>query len=164
MSPIIGMVASDRKANVPGLPSQDSPVRKTTKPKRPSAKKVKTEPPSKALEVLARNLVALRDSHAELTSQATIGEKAKVDQRTVGRIINKEHEPTIAVVDRLARAFGLSAWQLLADPFSPTNAPTLAVAGPREQAFYAKLTSTREAIDGILRDAGNTDPGDLGSS
>lgn len=149
----------DCKADLPSGGPQHFAVPKKSA-QRPSAKKVKP-PPSRALILLAKNLAALRDSHADLTSQTLIGKKASIDQRTVGRIMNMEHEPTLGQVDKLAAAFGLAAWQLLVDKFNPTNEATLALPGRREQAFYDKLTSTREAIDGVLREAGNTDHGDL---
>lgn len=50
----------------------------------------------------------------ELNSQAKLGGRAKIDQRTVGRILNSEHMPTLDKISALAEAYGIEAWQLLA--------------------------------------------------
>lgn len=65
-------------------------------------------------ELLAGNLRAMRrERAADLGSQPKIASKAKVGQRTVGRALKGEVSTTIGSIERLARAFGLDAWQLL---------------------------------------------------
>lgn len=53
-------------------------------------------------------------SSKDLNSQAKLGAKAKIDQRTVGRILNSEHMPTLDKIAALATVYGIEPWQLLA--------------------------------------------------
>jgi transcriptional regulator with XRE-family HTH domain len=87
-----------------------------------------------ALETLAANLRALMGAREELRTQARVGAKAGMDQRTVGRILNREHAPTLPQLDGLARAFGLEPWQLLVPGFDPLDMP-VCVPGSQRAAF-----------------------------
>lgn len=118
--------------------------------------------PSPALVILAKNLGKLRDEHATLTSQAAIGKKAGIDQRTVGRILNMEHEPTLSQLSKLAEAFNLDQpWKILVPDLVPSNPPMLASDSAGILKLLENIGSTKEAIEGYLRHEGNTDPGDL---
>lgn len=68
-------------------------------------------------EILSENLKKLMASRPDLSSQAAVGEKAGIDQRTVGRIINREHSPSLEKIQGLAKAFGLQPWQILSADF-----------------------------------------------
>lgn len=114
-----------------------------------------------ALEILAANLAALRDADAVLTSQGKIGDRAGINQRTVGRIINMEHEPTVGQLTKLARAFRLQPWQLLVPGLQPTNPPMLASESEALRELLSNIGSTKEALEGYLRKEGNTDSGEL---
>lgn len=83
--------------------------------------------PSKALQVLSQNLERLIAAHPELNTQPKLAARAKVDQKTVYRIVAKQNEPSIDKVEKLARALGLDgAWQLLVPNLKPAEIPTLA--------------------------------------
>lgn len=114
-----------------------------------------------ASQILAANLKALRDADPELKSQAAIGRAAKIDQRTVGRILNMENEPTFGQLTKLAKAFKLQAWQLLVPGLEPTNPPMLASESVRLRKLLTNIGQTKEALEGYLRSDGNTSPGDL---
>ena len=86
---------------------------------------------------------------------------AKIDQRTVGRILNMEHEPTFGQLTKLARVFKLQPWQMLVPNLEPTNPPMLASESQTLRALLSKIGSTKEALEGFLRDEGNTAPGRL---
>lgn len=62
---------------------------------------------------LAVNLRWLKDVRPDLGSQQALGNKAKIDQRTVGRILNAEHSPTLEKIVALANACGVTAADLL---------------------------------------------------
>jgi transcriptional regulator with XRE-family HTH domain len=66
-----------------------------------------------SLAVLSANLKTLMGA-SEWASQRKLAAKAGIDQRTVGRILNMEHSPNLAQVDKLAEVFGVQPWQLLA--------------------------------------------------
>lgn len=114
-----------------------------------------------ASQILAANLVALRDADPVLTSQGKIGAKSGMNQRTVGRIINMEHEPTFAQLTKLAKAFGLQPWQMLVPNLEPTNPPMLASESQSLRKLLTNIGSTKEALEGFLRSEGNTDHGTL---
>lgn len=66
------------------------------------------------LDVLSDNLKALMKDRPEVASQRKLAQQAGIDQRTVGRILNKEHPPNLVQIDKLAQALGVQSWQLLA--------------------------------------------------
>lgn len=59
-----------------------------------------------------------------LSTQAKLGQAAGVDQRTIGRILNCEHAPTAAQIEKIARAFSIEPWQLLLPQLDPGDPPT----------------------------------------
>jgi transcriptional regulator with XRE-family HTH domain len=70
--------------------------------------------PDMPLDVLSINLKALMRDYPEWASQRKLALKAGIDQRTVGRILNMEHSPNLAQIDKLAEVFNVQPWQLLA--------------------------------------------------
>jgi transcriptional regulator with XRE-family HTH domain len=92
----LGIFASPVKTSVPHTSRQTANVEKD---------------PSK---ILSENLTWLMQTSRELTSQAKIGAKAGIDQKTVGRILNRDHSPTLDKLASVAAAFGVEVWQLLA--------------------------------------------------
>lgn len=51
-------------------------------------------------------------------NQSTLARVSGADQRTVGRILAHEQSPTVDMLETIARAFGLHAWQLLIPGYS----------------------------------------------
>lgn len=74
-------------------------------------------------QLFARNVKALMKAHPVLSSQAAVSRHAGMDQRTVGRIVNCEHAPTLVQIEKLARAFGLQPWQLFVPGLDPKDMP-----------------------------------------
>lgn len=70
--------------------------------------------------IVARNLARLMEESATLNTQEKVGKKAGVKQRTVGYLLNPNStdmkSPKLDTVEKVARAFGLEPWVLLADP------------------------------------------------
>ncbi|AEG94426.1 helix-turn-helix domain-containing protein [Ramlibacter tataouinensis] len=83
--------------------------------------------PSKALQVLAANLERLIAEHKELNSQPKLAAAAKIDQKTVYRIVTKQNEPSTDKLEKLAKALGVQTWQLLVPGLKPGALPELAV-------------------------------------
>jgi transcriptional regulator with XRE-family HTH domain len=61
---------------------------------------------------LAKNLRVLSAKHE--MSGTKIGEKAGVDQKTVTEMMKASFDPRLSIVEKIANAFGMTAWQLLA--------------------------------------------------
>lgn len=83
--------------------------------------------PSKTLQVLSENLVRLMASSVEFSSDGRVAAKAKIDQKTIWRIVHRQNEPSIDKVEKIAGVFGLQAWQLLVPDMEPTHPPEVAV-------------------------------------
>lgn len=82
-------------------------------------------------------------AHPALNSQAALGRAAKVDQKTVGRILNRTNEPSLEVIAKIAKVFDLDPWMLLV--------PNVAVG--RQQA--PSLVSAKQAgIGSTISDLG----------
>ena len=62
-------------------------------------------------DAMIKNLETLQAR--EGWSNRMLGEKAKVSDRMVGKVLNRESQPTIDIVEKLASAFGLAAWQMM---------------------------------------------------
>ena len=104
---------------------------------------VKTDVPSPP-EVLATNLKALMDKREWTQTQVAL--KGSVSQSHVGNILRKNRIPSIKIIDKVARAFGLPGWLLLVPGLSPEilDSPHL----PLLVSFYvgAGNQDAREAI------------------
>lgn len=80
--------------------------------------------PSKALTVLAQNLGRLMDSRQK--TQPAIAKQAKIDQKTIWRIVHMTNEPALDKLEKIAGVFDLEAWQLLIPNLDPERLPELA--------------------------------------
>jgi len=89
-------------------------------------------------KVLSENLRNLMRNNAGLGTQAAVGKAAKIDQKSVGRILNISNSPTLKQIDALAHAFGLNAWQILIPGLDPSNHPVIQQSAP-ERDLYARL-------------------------
>lgn len=85
-----------------------------------------TKKPSRTLQVLAENLERLMASSLEFGTQPRLAAKAKIDQKTIWRIVHRQNEPSIDKVEKIAGVFGLQAWQLLVPDMEPTRPPEIA--------------------------------------
>jgi transcriptional regulator with XRE-family HTH domain len=81
--------------------------------------------PSKTLVILSQNLLRLMEGHATLKNDSQLAKPAKMDQKTIWRIVNKMNEPSIDKVEKLAKAFGVEPWELLVPGLDPEHRPTL---------------------------------------
>lgn len=88
--------------------------------------------------VLSTNLKALMEASEDLRTQAALGKKCKINQRTVGRILNEEHSPQLKQIEAIASAFGLLPWQLLVPGFDPKSPPSCETTKV-EKELYDKL-------------------------
>lgn len=85
--------------------------------------------------LLAANLETLMHARPTLRTQSAVAKAAAVDQRTVGRILRCEHAPTLAQVEKLAKAFALQPWQLLAPELDPEDLPVLVLSRSQSDAW-----------------------------
>lgn len=65
----------------------------------------------KSREVIRGNLQALMERDG--LSAMVLGKKSKVAQKTVWKILNGKSAPNLDTVDKLAAAFGVTAWHLI---------------------------------------------------
>jgi transcriptional regulator with XRE-family HTH domain len=76
--------------------------------------------------------------------------KCGVGNGTVQRIQGQSTSVGLEVLDKIAEAHELAAWQLLVPGFDPENPPTLQPVSKRERELYEKLLN---AAKEIARDA-----------
>lgn len=77
---------------------------------------------SESRAILSRNLRFLMDQHGMV--ERDFETKAKVAQKTVNLILNKNSAATIDTMERIASMFRLEVWQLI-DPRLPDLYPSL---------------------------------------
>jgi transcriptional regulator with XRE-family HTH domain len=99
------------------------------------------------MQTLARNLSALMQAHPTLRTQAGVARAAGVDQRTVGRVLNMEHAPSVAQLEKLAGAFHVEAWLLLLPELDPADLPAQVLTRSQAGAW----TSLRIAAESIAK-------------
>jgi hypothetical protein len=75
---------------------------------------------------LARNLKALAKRHGGMSGR-DIAAKAKIDPKTVNNMIRASHDPRLTHVEKVAKVFGMAAWQLLAMDLEVRNADSAQV-------------------------------------
>lgn len=132
MSPdSLGVSAYFRKAHMPSLAIQ--------------TKHMKPNPTS----VVAENLRALMLDAGMINNkgepnQSQLHRACGADQRTVGRILAREQSPTVDMLEVIASAFGLHAWQMLIPKLDPKNPPVV-VMSEAERQFYKRLEELRTA-------------------
>lgn len=95
-------------------------------------------------KVLADNLKALMHFHG-ITSQNELGRQSKIDQTTIGRMLNQKNAAQIDKVAAVARVFDLSAWQMLVPDLDPANPPVAQITAI-ERDLYERLRAAAEAI------------------
>lgn len=64
-------------------------------------------------EIVARNLRVWMDKSEDLKTQGKVHKASGVGQSTIGRVLNKEIDPTISTVSAIAKAFGRHGYELL---------------------------------------------------
>lgn len=81
---------------------------------------------------MSENLSRLMAATPALDTQPKVAKLAKMDQKTVWRILQCANEPSIDKVEKLAKVFGLEAWQLLVPDLIPAAPPELRASEPVE--------------------------------
>jgi transcriptional regulator with XRE-family HTH domain len=90
--------------------------------------------------VLRTNVKALMDSEVGPSSQMELKRKSGVGQASIGRILSQKGENSgIETVAKIAKAYGLEAWQLLVAGMDPKNPPALAPVTKAERELWARL-------------------------
>lgn len=95
-------------------------------------------------DVLSRNLKALMDYHA-IKSQGELGRLSKIDQTTIGRMLNKKNAAQIDKIQAVAKVFDLDAWQMMVPNLDPSNPPVAQITAI-ERDLYERLRVAAEAF------------------
>lgn len=73
-------------------------------------------------------------------SQFALAKKSRVAQSTIGRILSDEGvDAGIETVDKIAKAYGLQAWQMMVAGMDPGNPPVLQPLSKAERELYDNL-------------------------
>lgn len=88
-------------------------------------------------EIIAANLQALKEDR-HIRSDNALAKLAKIDQKSVWRIMRYEQSPTVDMLEKLAKPFDLHAWQLLIPDLNPKNPPVF-VMTDTERDLYCKM-------------------------
>lgn len=99
-------------------------------------------------QILAANLGALMKASSDLRTQAAVSAAAaragaKIDQKTVSRILNAQVAVQIDTLQALAAAFGVEPYQMLVPGLNPRNPQVLRVLSPTEERLYKALEDAR---------------------
>jgi transcriptional regulator with XRE-family HTH domain len=111
------------------------------------------------LSPVAINLRSLIAASRQRTVNAWAVRNVMV-QSTVNRIVNGTMDPTVSMLEAIAKKFGLAAWQLLVPDLDPEDPPVLRSASAQEKALFSRLKDAMTELE-KLREAGYTTPGDF---
>lgn len=100
--------------------------------------------------ILARNLKALLEDHPILNSQNALAKKCGVAQTSIGLMLHPEKRiptksgrlpaPTVENVEKVAKAYGKEAWQLLHPE------PSMAPLNATERAMYERVMRSMKEL------------------
>lgn len=99
---------------------------------------------------IAGNLRALMEHHGEngkRQSERVLEKLSGVSQKTINNVLHARGVMKISTVDRLARAYGLRAWQLMLTP--PRDLKQLGEIGALVEHFIAASDEGQNIILGI---------------
>lgn len=96
-------------------------------------------------KIIAENIASLMAASVGLRTQQALGKACGIDQRTIGRILNQEHSPSIDKLQLIADAFGIQTWQLLIPRLDPKNLPVCELTQV-EVELYRKLRTLAYTI------------------
>ena len=99
--------------------------------------------------VLRQNVAALLRLKGGPRNPTALGKKAGVGQATIERVLNEEGvNARIETVEKIAKVYGLQAWQLLVAGMDASNPPVLIPVSKAERALYESLKAAmNEAAD-----------------
>jgi len=120
---------------------------------------------SRTNEIVTENLKRWMDSSENLKTQAAVARAARVGQSYVSRILRGEGNPTVSILESIARAFKRKPIDLLAAPgmiysaAPPVESPSVQEPPPDEseilQGYRAALPEVREIMLDAARRAIN---------
>jgi transcriptional regulator with XRE-family HTH domain len=146
IQPMLSAYAWQRKAHLPSRAMQYGLMPKQSGP-------------TEDLSPVAINLRSLIAASRQRTVNAWAVRNEMV-QSTVNRIVNGTMDPTVSMLEAIAKKFGLAAWQLLVPDLDPEDPPVLRSASAQEKALFDKLKESMAELE-RLREAGHTTPGDF---
>ena len=111
-------------------------------------------------DILAANLKALMAARPDLDTLPKITAKSGVSNGVLDRMRRAAAAVRVDDLDPLARAFGLSAWQLLVPGLSPDNPPSVYKPSEKEEALYKRIQRELDKL-GAMRGLASTRPGSL---
>lgn len=103
----------------------------------PMTKHRPTGPP--AVKIVAANVARLLAASYGPRTQKDLRARAGIAQSTVSRILRGNQGAGIDVVEQIAHAYGLEAWQLMVPGFDPANPPILRSMSEQETQLYERL-------------------------
>lgn len=78
-------------------------------------------------------------SHLDLGSNPKLAKKTGLGTGSISRLRNGEVDPTLSTLEKIAKAFDLSPWQLLVPGIDPGNLPALLTASEAEKKLWDSL-------------------------
>lgn len=99
-----------------------------------------------AHETLAANIRKLMKHHG-ISSDQKMADRAKIDQKTVWRILNDDQATTsLKKISAIAGSFGLETWQLLIPGLDPTNPPVFVMSSVERNLYERMKKNLQEMV------------------
>lgn len=96
--------------------------------------------------IFPANVKKLMEADKPPLTQSALAGRAKMHQRTLGRIINAEVSPTLEQMTKIAHGLDAALWQLLVPEIDATNLPALAPVTAKERELWRTIQQAAQEL------------------
>lgn len=109
------------------------------------------------VSVVATNLKNLMEHAGKKSGRGpssirALAKAAEISRPTIDAILDRGRGAGIDTIERIARVYGLEAWQMLVQGLDPANAPMLREASETEKEFLRSLNEVQERLRALDRE------------
>lgn len=95
-------------------------------------------------DVVSSNIAKIMDNPDSPLTQAEVGKRSGLPQRTVGRLKNGSTAASLTTLGAISKGLGVEPWQLLVPDLDPSNPPMFIPTSPDERRLYKKFEQLLE--------------------
>lgn len=99
-------------------------------------------------KILWQSVSSLMRKHYGGENLTRLAKECKFGPATASRLKEGKTSVGLEIVDKIAKHFHVSSWELLVPTFDPSNRPTLQPLSEQERRLYARLAEVAKEIKG----------------
>lgn len=108
---------------------------------------------AQALAEAVHNLLEYAaDNSRPFSNMKALAKRAGIGASTIRRILDKDVSPSIDTVDRIAKVYGLQAYQLLLPDWKPSNPPVVPYTATEKALYHAVSVVAKDLVLPVAHD------------